>query len=341
MKSDWIIIILKSMALNYPIMCEWGYTFTKVIRLTVPTGCIKCVIDRLSTPSSKMLNVQSSEKEIQKIVYQTNSGMLFVVAGVSDKSRRFLSILDEYAKSGAKTLFVYVTDNELDTMGGDFFEILLDENVAGCPAVEQLVPKVDELPLVKDIISKAPLEDAIGCERTLLAGTCFLYPRLPEQGRTEILDGYFGIVRYMCDLNEADSYDENIGDLFINALYRYWDNGFICNAVKLPNIEERFEDIKDTCIFYDEKYIYMSTIFFQKVIEPLQPISLKLIKKALSNKDILVHDKDTYTKKMYFCRPTGKEERYRMLQFRKDLMVLPGQIRFLDLCLERSATNGN
>ena len=341
MKSEWIITILKSMALNYPIIREWGYSFTKVIRLTVPAGCLKWVIDGLSTPSSKMLNVQLSVKEIQKIVYQTNSGMLFVVAGVSDKSKRFLSILDEYAKSGAKTLFVYVTDNEIDTMDGDFFEILLDEKVVGCPTVEQLVPKVDELPLVKDVISKAPLEDSVGCERTLLASACFLYPRLPEQERAEILDGYFGIVRHMCDMNEANSYGDNIGDLFMNALYRYLENGFIQNAVELPNVEDRFEDIKDTCIFYDEKYIYMSTIFFEKVTEPLHPISPKSIKKALSDKDILVHDEGTYTKKMFFCRPTGKEERPRMLQFRKDLLVLPGQMSIIDLCMERSANYGN
>lgn len=341
MKSELVLSVLKSMAINYPILQDEGYIFPKVIKLIVPAGSTLQTVNWLYTPSSNRIDMYTRNTDVIRTIEDTSSGIVFITGESCPKLEKLLGNVSSYAKSGAKTLFVYVTDNELDTMGGDFFEILLDEKVAGCPAVEQLVPKVDELPLVKDIISKAPLEDAIGCERTLLAGTCFLYPRLPEQGRTEILDGYFGIVRYMCDLNEADSYDENIGDLFINALYRYWDNGFICNAVKLPNIEERFEDIKDTCIFYDEKYIYMSTIFFQKVIEPLQPISLKLIKKALSNKDILVHDKDTYTKKMYFCRPTGKEERYRMLQFRKDLMVLPGQIRFLDLCLERSATNGN
>lgn len=341
MKSELVLSVLKSMAINYPILQDEGYIFPKVIKLIVPVGSTLQTVNWLYTPSSNRIDMYTRSTDVLRTIEDTSSGIVFITGESCPKLEKLLGNVSSYAKSGAKTLFVYVTDNELDTMEGDFFEILLDEIVAGCPAVEQLVPKVDELPLVKDIISKAPLEDAIGCERTLLAGTCFLYPRLPEQGRTEILDGYFSIVRHMCDMNEANSYGDNIGDLFMNALYRYLDNGFIHNAVELPNVEDRFEDIKDTCIFYDEKYIYMSTIFFGKVTEPLQPISPKSIKKALSDKDILVHDEGTYTKKMFFCRPTGKEERPRMLQFRQDLLVLPGQVRIIDLCVERSANYGN
>ena len=341
MKSELVLSLLKGMAINYPILQEEGYIFPKVIKLIVPVGSTMQAVNCLYTPSSNRIEVYTRRTDVLRTIEDTSSGIMFITGESSRKLEKLLGDVSEYAKSGAKTLFVYVTDNELDTMEGDFFEILLDEKVVGCPAVEQLVPKVDELPLVKDVISKAPLEDSVGCERTLLASACFLYPRLPEQERAEILDGYFGIVRHMCDMNEANSYGDNIGDLFMNALYRYLENGFIHNAVELPNVEDRFEDIKDTCIFYDEKYIYMSTIFFEKITEPLHPISPISIKEALSDKDILVHDKDTYTKKMFFCRPTGKEERPRMLQFCKDLLVLPGQMRFIDMCMERSANYGN
>lgn len=336
MKSKLVLLLLKSMAINYPILQDEGYIFSKVIRLIVPAGLTMQAVNCLYTPSSKMVDLCTKRTDLPRIIDDTSSGIIFLTGESSPKLEKLIGDISDYVKSGVNTLVVYVTDSELNMIEGNFFELLLDDKIVGCPSVEQLVPRVDELALVEDIISKAPLEDAVGCERTLLAGVCFLYPRFPEQKRAELLDEYFCIVRQMCDLNEVNSCDENIRDLFINALYQYLENGLIRNAVALPNIEDRFEDIKDDCIFYDEKYLYMSTIFLKKVIEPLQPISPVSIKKALSDKDVLVHDKDTYTNKMSFCRPTGKEERVRMMQFRKDLLTLPGQIRFIDMCLERS-----
>lgn len=339
MKTEQVLSLLKSMSLNYPILREWNCIFPKVIRLIVPSGDALLTVNTLCTPTSKLVRCDCNDKAIQNMVKQTNSGALFVLGSESDRTKRILKTFADHASSGANALFVYVTDNEMLPPGDIFFDIYLEDSSISCLPINRLVPKASELELVKDIIAtRAPLEEAEEYERTLLASACFLYPGFPEDQKS-LLDGYFETVQTLCDRNEMNSDSESILNLFLRALYQHLETGEIREAVELPNVESRYIDAKDTCVFYDDQYVYLTQELFRKVIERLPNISAINVKKVLSDEGVLIHDRKIFTTKMLLNRAYGNSDRIRAMKFHKDLLALPGALRFIDLCMERRKQN--
>lgn len=335
MQTEMVLSLLKSMSLNYPILREWNYIFPKVIRLIVPSGYRLMVVNTLYTPTSKTVQGNLNDKAVQKMLERMNSGALFVLGSESDRTKCILNTFEEYASSGANALFVYVTDNEMLPREDKFFDIYLEDSVISCLPIDLLVPKASELELVKDIIAmRAPLKDARGYERTLLASACFLYPGFSEEQKN-LLDSLFDMIHKLCDWNESNTDSASILNLFSRALYQYWEKEEIVGVVELPNVESRYIDAKDTCVFYDDQYVYFTQGLFKKVIEPLAQISPNTIKKVLSDEGILIHDSKTFTTKMPLNRAYGNSDRIRAMKFCKDLLVLPGGLMFIDLCMER------
>lgn len=337
MDASMILNLIKCLALNYPIISDWGYTFQKVIKLIVPPGYVPQVLNYLRTPSSKVLDIHDNHTAIQKIIDDANSGIVFVVSRASEKCRRLLFDLGDYAKGGTNAVFLYITDDELNLLEGEFFEIPLEDPINFSETVEKIVPKPEELSAVKSQVCHLRIEDATACGMALLVAACFLNPGVGGRQEDERMLTYMDVCQQLMDWNDAATDHAELEISFLKCLYQYQLEGNI-QAVKLPNVESDKLENRHSCIFYDDSYLYLSDVFLHRVAEPLLELESPVkLKKALAESGMLKSDHAGYTCKMRYCTAYGKSESIRMLRFIKEKVILPGKLRFIDLCIGGSS----
>lgn len=339
MRSEDAISILKSMALNYPIIHDWGFRLSHVIKVIVPIGCTRSLLDSIYTPSSVMISPSVSSKELERIVSDTNSGFIFMLStGDKKKDCQRLNYLKYFVQRGEKVVFVYLVESAQVMNDRDLFTIQLEDTHFECPKVDILVPKPADLTLIHDIVTQKCCSCEMSeVEKTLKTSVVFLYPKLSNGSGTKVLDDFFRQVELICEYNEAELDSDTVSESFIKAMYRSCDEGKIEKAIMLPNISD-FENVRTTSVFYDKDYVYMSLVLFNTIVEEMHLLPLA-VKQALDRAGILLHDTGEYSVKMSFWNPYGIRKRVRMMKFEATKLVLPGEMFIIDMLTEEGEKN--
>lgn len=237
------------------------------------------------------------------------------------------------ASNWVRVSYADITDDELNLLEGDFFEIPL-EGPVNLEPTEKIVPEPGDLSAVKSQIYRLHIEDTTACGMALLVAACFLNPGSRGQQEDERMLTYIDMCRQWMDWDDAATDHAELESSFLKCLYNYQSGGNIQGVVELPNVESKMEDIQHNCIFYDYRHLHMSDVFFHRVVKPLLKMASPLkIKKALAESGMLKSDNAGYTIKMHYCTAYGQSKSVRMLRFWKEKVVLPGEIRFIDLCV--------
>lgn len=344
-----VLLILKSLGVNYPVLKSVGYEITKVPVLVVENGQTRNVVKLLTNYRTVYLPDKASVSCVDDKLKRTNSEYVFALYHKTRKMREILEHLVSVVKTGcvddgvvhAVPIVISEEAFQLENME-DFFVIYLEEkNINIEFQVDDVVPDDGQISVVQDKIGMLGLDDRVPEEQILIASTCFLYPVLRKNGK---LDLYETLQKKSTELVQRDEDNRdtgNIAKIFIDELYAWQKQSHFSEAYKLPEINMETEKKLDQVILFDEKFVYMREIIFQSVCNQLVIFfSLDVIKKSLADAGILYPESSrTYTRKVNYYNLVGDYKRVRMFCINRTKINRLGDMDFVDICLNERREN--
>ena len=183
-----IQVILRSLAVNAPIMKDWGLSLSRPLYLSMKVEETGAFIKGLSE-RPVIISAGMPLKEVKKKIRNTNSEAIILrmpVKKLRDHER--FSLLVQHlldcsadAKVGAQVFFVGTFQDE--NLGDNTFEISISEFPEMLDDDVDVVPDAKDLSVVEEQIFSHKKCD-LDC-LALYAAAAFCYPKLKLQGRQE------------------------------------------------------------------------------------------------------------------------------------------------------------
>lgn len=328
--NDQVILILKSLAANYPILRSWGFIFPRLITIVTSTESMARLMEIL-------INFPENRNNSTQI---RNSDFAFHLLGNGKKKQPDLDaiyIKNQLDFKGNQGLPVLITENSIvDEFDTNRFYVFLDEDILQKNIrIDELVPDARELEIVYKRILKLK-EDAFSQEEEILrAAACFLEPYLYRAGLQIKTDELLDVVHGLCVLDEDARDTKDLDNLFVKTLYAWQAKNDFGEIFELVGGNFNMEEIQNLILF-DEAFVYMGEKLFKKIVEPLMTyIPVNSLKKGLFDAGIIDTGSEsatTYTVKVGLWLDSTGYKRVRMLRFRRDKLDMPGEIGFVDLC---------
>lgn len=339
-----VLLILKSLGANYPVLKSAGYEITKVPVLVVESGQARNVIKILANYRTVYLPDKASVSCVDDKLKNTNSEYVFVLYHKTRKMREILAHLVSTVKTGcvddgvvhAVPIVISEESFQAENME-DFFVIHMEEKNNNVELrVDEVVPDDDQLSVVQDKIGMLGLNVRVPEEQILLAATCFLYPALKKNGKFDLYEILFKKSAELVRRDEDNRDTGNIAKIFIDELYAWQENTHFSELYKLPEINMQTEEKLDQVMLYDEKFVYMREKIFKLVCNQLlRFFSLDVIKKSLVDAGILYPESSrTFTRKVNYYNLIGEYKRVRMFCIQRTEINRLGEMDFVDLCLD-------
>lgn len=324
-KFDDYILILKTLAVNLPILQSWGYIFPRLLRLVVEPGMQARVMDALQNfESCESRNTWRSDFRF----YVTNNpGKDFVT-----KIRNGL-----YQRNPKMGLPTIVTDNPIvDDEENSFFYIFMDERrYSSDYRIGEIVPYSSDLEAIHQKLSEQDDYELTEEERTLKAAVFFLEPYFFRKGKLERIRELLDLVHSICimDENVRDA-AQDIPDVFVKCLFKWQEDTNFYDIVDMSGEGELVVELNEA-IFYDDENVYMSEKMFKKIVEPMREYApINSIKRSLREYEYLSVNKNSadnnYTTKVTI--PGSKGNRVRMMKFIRKSLLISGGLDFIDTC---------
>lgn len=337
-----ILLILKSIAANYPILSEYELGFTKLLVLVVDKGQTKVTKSLLSETGIPSINEFMSLRQIEEIFKESNSDFVVYPYSCSKKSLDFMTLLKIIVRTGEcagrKIGALPIVITEGIPQGYDAencFTVFLNGSLEGnFISICDVVPSDEQLAVVMDkigsIVPNAKSQD----ERCLLAAACFFYPSIVHTGTQVDFEEILELARNLVVLNEENLDTEGIEVAFIQELYNWQEKEDFHEIFDLPCLEMGVVEKLDTVILFDGKYIYLKDSLLKVIVKPLLRIfAIDTIKQELAKTGILCPEKEnSYTIKLGFYNLAGQYQRVRMLRFDVEKLNCPGELNFVELC---------
>ena len=326
--------IITSLSVNYPILRDWGFAPSRLLCIFTEKGMMQQLKNALFLKNAQVLNPYDGLKSAKKIISETFSAPVLCIYQKSKNSDTMLELLQNHTLNrGLGALPIVISDCIPAMESADVFMCFASEHI---PKVgfewKDVVPKAEDLPIVKDMIRRKTLSVEDDMERTLIAGACFLYPVFPQEERDKKMRFALETVKCLMEADE-DSRDRNgLADLFVNLIHDYFENHDVPCVVELPDISE--QDIKnfENGLFYDLQFMYLDEKLFENVSrELLNMVPKNVLKKTLLESEILsVTESGTYSCKMNYIDGKGDYRRRRMLRLRRERLNLCGRMDVID-----------
>lgn len=160
------ILILKSLAVNLPVLHSWGYVFPRLLRVIVEPSMQARAVDALKVFNNYKCNENCSS---EFHFYVTNILAKDVVKKIKMK------LYDRNAKDG---IVAVITDNPIvDDEDGDYFYVFLEEREYLFDyKIEEIVPHATDLDAIYDKLCTYTDNEMMEEERILRAAVYFLEP---------------------------------------------------------------------------------------------------------------------------------------------------------------------
>ena len=326
--------ILTSLSANYPIIRDWGFAPSRLLYVLTEKGMMQQLKNALFLNNTQVLNPFDGLKSAKKIISETFSAPVLFIYQKSKNSDTMLELLQNHTLNrGLGALPIVISDCIPAVEHTDVFMCFASGHVPESGFEwKDVVPKAEDLPIVKDMIRRKTLSVEDDMERTLIAGACFLYPVFPQEERDKKMRFALETVKCLMEADE-DSRDRNgLADLFVNLIHDYFENHDVPCVVELPDISE--QDIKnfENGLFYDPQFLYLDEKLFENVSrELLNMVPKNVLKKTLLESEILsVTESGTYSCKMNYIDGKGDYRRRRMLRLRRERLNLCGRMDVID-----------
>lgn len=325
-RCDDQILILKSLAVNLPVMYSWGYIFTRVLKVVVEPGMQVRAKDVLKNfVTSKKREDWGSDFHF----YVTNSSGKDIVS--KTKNTRF----ERNSKNGITTV---ITDNPIveDEEGNYFFVFLEERQYSKGYEIGEIVPYPTDLEALHNKLRSQDNYEMTEEERILRAAVYFLEPYFFRKGELFRVDELLETVKQMCIVDENARDTNDMPEIFIKYLFEWQEETNFSNISDLE-AEIEAETDYDQTIFYDAENVYVTEKMFKKIVEPMRAyVPINSIKKCLRDSGYLIvgngNSANTYTTKIDVSGAGGSENRIRVMKFKRKLLAVSGGLDFIDVC---------
>lgn len=332
-------LILISLAVNYPVLKEYGMELSKPLLIIVDKGQMKTAIDILSEKDTQKLNTSIKKGELVKIMTETNSDFVVYPYIQSKESDKFLSTINDIVLTseidGNKINAMPVIISENFPCGYDienFFTVCIEGNLEDIQVDKMVVvPPEKYLPTILSQIDNEIINSNSFShdKKVLMAAVYFLYPNLKNK-----IDDYKNLAELLIEENNNNYYTNSLEYFFIEELFKWQKSTAFHNISQLPYPENNaLENIEGT-IFFDEDYVYMHENIFKKITEKFKNIiNINRLKKKLDDEGILYKENtNTYTVKMCYYKDEMLD-RKRMLRFYRSKLYKK-EVGFIETCQE-------
>lgn len=325
-RLDDYIMILKSLAVNFPILQSWGYIFPRLLKIVVEPGMQVRTLDAL--------------RNFNNQAYSTNwtSDFHFYVANTLSKdtiSKMKMEIYERNPKTGICTV---ITDNPIadDEERNYFFVFLEEHNYQFNYRVEEIVPDTKDLESIHNKLRNQDETEMSEEERILRAAVYFLEPYFFHKAELSRVNELLDSVVHMCADDEVVREENDMSKVFLDNLYDWQEKTNFSNISDLDEGITSYTDINET-VFYDEEFAYMTEKLFKRVVEPIREYApINTLKRSLRDMGVISVDKgctlNTYTIKVNIPRVGGSQDRVRMLRFKKESLAVAGDLDFILKC---------
>jgi len=320
------ILILKSLAVNLPILQSWGYIFPRLLRVVVEPGMQVRTIDILK-------NFPDSE-----YCKNWNSNFCFYILNATSReviSKVRSTLFERKAKKG---LPIIITDNPIaDDDEGCYFYVFMDErNYPIRYEVREIVPYPTDLDAIHNKLIELDDCEMMEEERILRAAVYFLEPYFFRRNELFRIDELLNTVDQMCIIDENARDTNDISEVFLKYLFEWQETTHFKEIHELGYGAEYDIDINEM-VFHDDEYVYLTERLFKKIVEPMRGYApLNSLKRCLRENGIIVAGKNssmnTYTIKVSAYGNFQNRGRVRMIRLKRELLKLPGGLDLVDKC---------
>lgn len=335
--------IIRSLLMNYPVICRAGVAVDRAVVLIPPPGKTRKMLDFFKTSTLNaplVVGTNIKDWKLEKWMTCYRSQAVFFVPSGTKKSDEILAFFSSATQTGyvsekkVTLLPVVITENIYLVGQYDFFSIAFEDFECEKEDIEclnqEVLPNPDEIPraltLYDELQRTRQMENEYEKALTLAATLI-----CAKDGNRDLLDAYLVCVKRMIADDEEFHYKSGLDELFLERFLRWQKDTEFGQIQKLPDIE--IETSVDETIFYDEKYLFISESLFKKVVEPMS-IPINILKTVLADEDILVPEKANqraYVVKMFYS-VDGESKRKRMLRFDRTKLTRAGDLDFIDAC---------
>lgn len=338
-----ILMILKSLAANYPIMYSLGARFTKLLVLFVDPGQTHNAVRTLSTFGVCALNEYMKPAEAETQLKNANSEFVIFPYSGRKKAKVLLDYLLSYVKNvsianeSAAVLPIVITEiGFIDDGELDMFFVHLEGSLDNYDIpLGEIVPQDNCLPMIGEQINNLSQNFLNSEEYTLTLAVCFLFLTF-RGGRSETeWNVLLRTAHFLAVKDENSHMLDDIGEVFIDALYNWQRNEKFSEIYKLPNLDRHITKRLNQVLLFNTKYVFIPETIFRSICTPLlETFSINTIKSGLVESEILLPEsKRTYSAKFGFYNDTGYYNRARALRLDKMRLNRTGELDFVDACV--------
>ena len=225
-----------------------------------------------------------------------------------------------------------LTDNfNTEGIGNHQFIIFLDEGLSDVNIDNfMLYPENGSLQQIKRKVEENKQKATSVEEFCFLAAKSFIPQRAMATTSEELLTE---MIQRLCQQNEDARDPKCVTEMFLNCLYEWQKDkcfGNICHVLEARLIE------RDTHIFYDDKFIYISSKLFRKITLPLTKyVAITSLKSGLVKDEILIPEKSSsnFTVKVTCRDENGIPQRIRMIRLKEEKINMLGEMSFISICM--------
>lgn len=341
-KQQMICRIIKSLAVNYPILLAAGCGFEKLLMLIIRQGEMGAIISVLDGDNPQLIHNDMTSRKISQILTLNNSVAIFYPYSPDGKSQGIVRQLSIVMKTGTLerqkilTLPIIISEGvPLNIDMSECFSIYFNGGLKNIVDQElDVVPPDSQVPVVLDRIKEYTGGTQIQEERALKAAVSFLYPILEET--EEGIAEYLKVVEDLVFSDDENQDTNNLGESFLRELYKWQDEKAFHRAYELPCLGTEVTKSFEQVILYDEQFIFMKDSLFKEISENLlRVISMDILKNSLRQEKILCPGQTrTYTVKVNYYNVAGEFNRVRMLRFDRSRLKIVGEIDFIEFCTD-------
>lgn len=340
MRSNEILMILFSYAVNYPVLRDWCKNLFKPIGLLFAEPSLAQKFCLLLSTKPVIIQESDSHSFASRILMKSNSEAVCLICrsdkGYQDKNtRNNLKVMFSVAETGLiggrstgcapfMIFYNYIPEN----LKQGVFAVHIEESVSfeGADSLHELIPSVEDLSYIKAEIESFDEDDAL----PLKAATAFLKPKLMKSGEEnlylELLKTCEKIARMAETYAEEDQVVNLVETVFINYYTDYHPIVLMLDTLVATSTDE----IEKALVFSGDK-LYIREAHFKIVMADLIKIfGVDALKEKLVREEVISGTIGAYTKRIGI-KLSDRMEVVRMLEF--NLCLLP---KFKSFILERS-----
>lgn len=341
-RTEYTVLLLKSMALNYPVIKHLGMELGKLLFVLTEPGQMKAAVSLFSDMEAPVISEFTKKSDCKKVIASANSSFVIFPYIQSKASNDYLQFLGSLVRSGSLgspglNAIPVVISERLPYGAGmeNIFLVSLNGNLESLKkGLISVVPPDNKLEVVFDRIRCNIRENMTPDKKSFIAAACFLYPNmLPE---IRVLD-FLHIKDHVESLIEFDDNNHDSGgatEAFIHEFYAWHKTVGFAGLYELPYLGTEAMGSLGYSVFFNEKYIFIKNSLFKRIAGNLLGVfCIDLLKNRLADDGVIYKDETSaVVVKMPFYDINGQYGREYMVRFDRGRLEDIAGFDFIDCC---------